>query len=300
VKSRISVVIPTIEEEAVFGLVERIRKLLGSDVEIIIVDKSSRSYYERLKSTGAKVIRQQDSGVERAVLLGLRHAHGDIVASIDGDGTHDPRGILEGVKIVESGKADLVLGNRLGGLTKGSMKRYQIFGNKALSRLFNALYKTNVGDFLVGLFVMNRKALDAIRDIDAYRAGHAFFSIELAKKGFKIVDIPISYYPRNYGESKLTRSKLLYGVNVASHIIRLARDYNPLLVFGGLGLALIIAGVALGSMVILNFLATGTFTWIGRALMAFMLVVIGILSIIAGFIIDLLIEIEKKVNGPSS
>jgi dolichol-phosphate mannosyltransferase len=295
-KRRISVVIPTIEEEAVFELIERIRELLGKDTEIIIVDKSSREYYERLKKTGAIVIRQHSRGVEKAVLLGLRQASGNIVASIDADGTHDPRGIAEGAKIIERGEADLVLGNRLAGLTKGSMQRYQIFGNRFLSKLFNAVYKTNINDFLVGLFVMNRRALNAIKDIDPYRAGHAFFSIELAKRGFKIVDIPIKYYPRRYGESKLTRSKLLYGVNVASHIIRLARDYNPLLIFGGFGLILIVAGLMLGGIVIANFLATGAFTWIGRALMAFMLVVVGILSIIAGFIIDLLLEIEKKLS----
>ena len=35
--------------------------------------------------------------------------------------------------------------------------------------------------------------------------------------------------------SKLTRSKLAYGVNVASHLIRQIRDYSPLLIFGGMG-----------------------------------------------------------------
>ncbi len=46
----ISVVIPTIDEESVFDVVKDIRRSLGRDVEIIIVDKSSSTYFERLKS----------------------------------------------------------------------------------------------------------------------------------------------------------------------------------------------------------------------------------------------------------
>ena len=55
------------------------------------------------------------------------------------------------------------------------------------------------------------------------------------------------------------------------------------------------AGIIIGALVISNFLATGTLTEIGRALIAFMLVIGGFLSIIAGLILDLLLEIERKL-----
>ena len=44
----ISIILPTIEEESIFGLVDRLRKSLGSGIEIIIVDKSSKEYRKRL------------------------------------------------------------------------------------------------------------------------------------------------------------------------------------------------------------------------------------------------------------
>ena len=219
---KISVVIPTIEEESLFSLVERIRRSLGKGIEIIIVDKSGDAYYERLKSLGATIIRQKDRGVESAIMQGLRRAKGDILASVDADETHDISGLAEGVKLIESGKADLVLGNRMGGLESGSMDSYIRVGNSSLSWIFSRLYKTDIHDVMTGLFVMRRKAFESIREVEPYRAGIAFFAIELARLGYRVREVNIKYYKRRHGKSKLTKSKLAYGVNVASHLIRLS------------------------------------------------------------------------------
>ena len=295
-KPKVSVVIPTIEEEGVFEIIDKLRSRL-KDVEIIIVDKSSEEYEKRLLAKKVKVIRQKDRGVEKAVMLGLKHANGSILASIDGDGTHDVNGIFEGIKLIEEGKADLVLGNRMDNIQEGAMSPYIKFGNRLISMIFSKLYKTNVHDFLVGLFVMRREAYEVVKHIEPYRAGQAgVFAIELAKRGYKIAEVPINYYPRKSGESKLTKSKFFYGVNVVGQMIRFVRDYSPLLVFGGIGLVFVIAGLALGLYVLYSFFTTGEFTLIGRSLIAFMLFITGILSIIAGFIIDLLIGIEKQLE----
>ncbi|MDE1860766.1 MAG: glycosyltransferase [Candidatus Micrarchaeota archaeon] len=292
----VSVVIPTIEEESIFEVIEGIRKLIGNNVEIIIVDKSSDAYFHRLEKTNATVLRQKDKGVENAIMLGLRHAHGKIIASIDADGTHDVSGIPEGIKLVKNGSADLVLGSRLSNLEEGSMSFYLKFGNSLISWLFRRAYKAKVHDVLTGLFVMSRKAFDDIRDVEPYRAGIAFFAIELARKGYKIKEVNIAYYKRAHGESKLTKSKFAYGVNVSSHIIRQIRDYSPLLLFGGIGLVAILVGLVIGVQILINFLGTGIFYETGRALLAFGLVVVGFFLIIAGLMLDILVEIEKKLS----
>jgi len=294
--ARISVVIPTIEEESVFKIIKELRSKLGKNVEIIVVDKSGDEYYRRVKATGVIVIRQTSKGVENALMLGLKHAKGEILASTDADGTHGNEGIFAGIKLVEQNKADLVLGNRFGKLHKGSMQLYIRFGNAFLSKIYSIFYKRRLNDVLTGLFVMRRSAFETIRETIPYRAGIAFFAIELANRGYKIVEVPIAYYPRKQGPSKLTKSKIFYGVNVASHIVRMARDYNPLLIFGGIGVVLIIIGGALGLYVLYTYLMTGVFNLIGRTLIAFMLVVVGILAIISGFILDLLLQIDKKLR----
>jgi dolichol-phosphate mannosyltransferase len=212
---KVSVIIPTIEEESLFKIITDIRKMLGKETEIIIVDKSSEAYYKRLLKTGVTVLRQKDRGVENAIMLGLKHAHGKLLASIDADGTHELIGIKKGVEMINNGRADIVLGNRLAGLSEGSMNTYLLTGNTILTGLFNIVYHSNLHDVLTGLFVMKKSAFDEIKDIPPYRAGIAFFAIELAKKGYKIEEVDIKYYIRKEGVSKLARSKFAFGVGVA-------------------------------------------------------------------------------------
>jgi dolichol-phosphate mannosyltransferase len=295
--AKLSIIIPTIEEEAIFTIIKRLKEIFPMGLEIIVVDKSSERYYRKLLEAHVKVIRQKDKGVENAIMLGLRNAKGSILASIDADGTHDLSGIAAGVEMVRKGEADLVLGNRFGKLGKGSMSPHIAIGNKLISKVYDITYQKKIHDVLTGLFVMNRKAFEAIKNVTPYRAGIAFFAIELANRGFEIKEVPIEYYKRTSGESKLTNSKVLYGIKVTSHIIRLARDYNPLLIFGTLGVILLVSGFALGGYILYSFITSGTFTLIGRSLIAFMLVISGILSVIAGFILDLLLEISKKINN---
>jgi dolichol-phosphate hexosyltransferase len=296
-RPELSVVIPTIEEEAIFDLIKGVRKLTGNGTEIIIVDKSkSPDYFRRLKETNAIVIKQRNRGVENAVMLGLKSAKGEILASVDADGTHDISGIADGLKLIRSGKADFVLGNRLNDIREGAMSFHLRFGNAVLSWMFSKAYKTKVHDVLTGLFLVRREAFDSIRNVEPYRAGIAFFAIELARKGYKIKEVDIAYYKRTQGQSKLTRSKFAYGVNVASHIIRQVRDYSPLLVFGGIGVIAIIVGAVVGIQVIIDFLRTGAFGETGRALISFGLIVVGFFLIIAGLILDVLVEIEKKLT----
>lgn len=218
-RPRLSVIIPTIEEQSVFKIIKEIRGLLGRETEIIIVDKSSNAYYRKLTSTGVRVLRQKDRGVENAIMLGLRHARGSLLASIDADGTHELAGIKKGIDAISRGDADIVLGNRLAGIEDGAMGAYLQFGNTAITGLFNAVYHTRLHDVLTGLFVMRADAFRKIRGMRPYRAGIAFFAIELAKRGYRVGEVDIRYFVRKQGESKLAKSKFAYGVGVASHIL---------------------------------------------------------------------------------
>lgn len=215
VKHRVSVILATIDEEYVFRQIRDIRRLFGKGTEIIVVDKSGDAYYRRLVRTGAKVIRQKSRGVDKAIMLGLKAARGDILVHIDADGTHDASGMVKGVRMVESGKADFVLGNRMADLQEGSMGGYLQFGNSVLNAIFNALYGTRLHDVLVGLFVMRKEDFEAIKDIEPYGTGIAFFAAELSKRGRRIGEVDIRYYPRTSGESKLAKSKFMWGLNTA-------------------------------------------------------------------------------------
>ncbi len=211
----ISLVLPNIEEEGIFHVINESRKLFGKSLEIIVVDKSSLEYEKTLRKTGVTIIKQKDKGVENAVMEGLRAAQGDILLSIDADDTHEIAGLKKAKELISAGKADMVMGNRMSGIQKNAMDNYIIFGNNALSGMFSFLYGRRIHDILTGLFAMDRKAFESIKNIEPYRIGIGFFAVELAKRGYRISEVDIKYYVRKQGRSKLAKSKLLWGLRMA-------------------------------------------------------------------------------------
>lgn len=200
-------------------MVKDIYRLLGADTEIIAVARGSAEYFRRLRRMRVKIVYQKIKSVEGSIKVGFSVAKGDILATTDADGTHDSLGLLRGVRMVESGKADMVLGNRLSRLQPGSMSAYVAFGNRALSAIFSVLYRMRLHDILSGLFVTDRETFRMIKDVEPYRAGIAFFVIEFAKRKRVIKEVGIKYYPRRYGVTKLARFKLGYGLGVGMRLI---------------------------------------------------------------------------------
>jgi len=218
-KPKISVILPTLEEQAIFRVVKDVRRLLGNDTEIIIVGRGSEDYFAQLDKLNVKVLRQKRRGLEKALLMGFNAATGEILATTDADGTHGSEGLPKGVRLVSEGKADFVLGNRMGSIQKEAMSSYLQFGNSALSNIFNIFYGTHVHDVLTGLFVTKREVFDKIKRVRPYRTGIAFFAAEVAKRGYSLDEVDIKYYIRKYGSSQLTKSKLLWGIRAAVFFI---------------------------------------------------------------------------------
>ncbi len=294
----LSVIVATKNEDNGPHIIRELQKAFGGDLEIIVVDKSSPKYRKVLEDTGVKVVEQCSDGYENAVMEGFALASGSILANIDADGTHsvkDFKRVVDELKRVRSQGYGLVTGNRYGNMSKDAMPGHIRFGNAFLTKLFNLLYRQKMHDVMSGDVVMTREAYEEIKYVPPYRAGCLFFEIELLRRGFRIRDIPISYRARQGTESKISRVKPIYGLTIAYNAIRYTRDYNPLLLFGTIGIVLIIGGLVITGILLSYLLQTGNLLGVGRALIAFMLFTFGFLSIIAGLILDLLLEIEKKL-----
>jgi dolichol-phosphate hexosyltransferase len=219
-KPEISIILPTKEEEGAFGVIKELKKMFGNNAEIIVVDKSGDSYFNRIRKTGVTVVRQKSKGVENGLLEGFKHAHADVLATVDADGTHELSGIKRGFKLVKEDKADLVLGNRMAETEPGAMNPYLWFGNTALSVIYDIFYLKAVRDVLTGMQIMKRECYEKVKNARKFDTQILYFQIEIAKLGYRIVEIPIKYYKRRHGESKLAKSKFLYGFGTAAQIIR--------------------------------------------------------------------------------
>ena len=122
----------------------------------------------------------------------------------DADLEYDPADIPDLVRPILEGRADVVYGSRLIG---GRPQRVHLFwhkvGNKTLSLVTNVLYNTTLSDMETGYKAFT---LEVLRAIEPLRESDFRIEPELTAKicrgGFRIYEVPISYYGRSYAEGK--------------------------------------------------------------------------------------------------
>ncbi len=189
----ISIIIPTKDEPAIQGLVDEINKTIKQNHEIIIVDKSK--VLPDVK--GAKIMRQKSDGLGNAFVEGLGYAKGDVIALMDGDGSHRPEDLLN--MLSKLGKYDVVLGSKLinGGYSNDHLGRRMV--TFAFAWLTRSILWVNIKDPMTGFMVAKKDIFD---------------KIELKPRGFKIVievvyksrakvtEVPILFRERKVGSSK--------------------------------------------------------------------------------------------------
>jgi glycosyltransferase involved in cell wall biosynthesis len=202
--ARVSVVIPTRNECGSIGLV---LADLPSDLvtEVIVVDADSTDGTPQIAAAaGARVISESRRGYGRACLAGLADARSpDIVVFLDGDYSDRPAelGIL--LAPILGGRADITLGSRLAGAhTPGAMPWHQAFGNWLAARLIGLLYGVTITD--LGPFRAARFEVLQALGLEQTTYGWAVEMIlKGAIQGFRIVEVPVSYFPR-IGKSKIS------------------------------------------------------------------------------------------------
>jgi len=220
----VSVVIPTLNEAGTIGeTIKTIRKVLRYPHEIIVVDgNSTDNTREIVKKENCRLIVESKRGYGVALKTGVEHAKGDVVVMVDGDGTYEIKDINKLLEAMCDENAELCLGARMNGLYDKSMDVTNFLGNKAITFLFNLLYRQRLVDSQSGFRVIMRSALEKVELKEEDMAFATEMLVRFAKKGFKIIEVPTSYKPRVYGKSKLKRVKA--GLEIFRVLIRGVKD----------------------------------------------------------------------------
>jgi glycosyltransferase involved in cell wall biosynthesis len=201
---RVSVIIPTHNEAQAIG---RVLADLPSNLvtEIIVVDSNSTDGTPDLaRKLGAQVIQEPRRGYGRACLTGLANAQNpDVVVFLDGDYSDRPSELPIILAPIIEGRADITLGSRFGGQrNSGALPWHQSFGNRLAAILIRLLYGVKVSD--LGPFRAGRA--DVLRALALKETTYGW-AVEMivkgASAGFRIVEVPVSYYPR-IGTSKIS------------------------------------------------------------------------------------------------
>ncbi len=201
---RVSVVIPTHNEAQAIG---RVLADLPAEIvtEVLIVDSNSTDGTPEIaKRMGARVLREPRRGYGRACLTGLEAASApDVVVFLDGDYSDRPDELPLLLAPITEGRADITLGSRLAKQnTPGALPWHAALGNRMAAAMIRVLYGQRITD--LGPFRAARA--DVLQQLALEEATYGW-AVEMILKGalggFRIVEVPVSYYPR-IGKSKIS------------------------------------------------------------------------------------------------
>jgi glycosyltransferase involved in cell wall biosynthesis len=201
---RVSVIIPTRNEASAIG---HVLADLPADfvTEVLVVDSNSTDGTPEIAAKmGARVVHEPRRGYGRACLTGLAIADTpDVVVFLDGDYSDRPAELPLLLAPIIDGRADITLGSRLGKQRiLGALPWHAVFGNWLAASLIELLYGVKISD--LGPFRAARA--DVFRELALEEATYGW-AVEMilkgALQGFRILEVPVSYYPR-IGKSKIS------------------------------------------------------------------------------------------------
>lgn len=202
---KISVIIPTMNEERGIGLVlNEVKEALEGTrpYEMLVVDTDSKDLTRDIaKGHGAVVIEEPRRGYGRAYKTGFEHATGDIIATLDADLTYPASDIPSLADKLEKDGLDFITTDRFANMQKGAMSAKHRFGNRVLSTAMRVLFRVKVKDSQSGMWVFRKEILPKLVLTSDAMAMSEEIKIEAFAK-CRAIEVPISYRPR-MGEVKL-------------------------------------------------------------------------------------------------
>jgi glycosyltransferase involved in cell wall biosynthesis len=205
----VSVIIPAYnEEETIEEILLRTNKTmenLGFPYEIIVVDDGStdktRLLAERQKATILNYGTNKGKGY--ALRTGIQKATGNIIITMDADGSHQPEEIPQLVKPLLSG-VDIVAGSRfLGNRENGSIKKLNILGNNIFNLLILLLTKKQITDSQTGFRALKKKVFQEIEITSEGYQIETELTVKTLRNGYTIQEEPITCEKRRNGLSHL-------------------------------------------------------------------------------------------------
>jgi len=202
-ESKVSVVIPTLNEEKNLPIVLKDLESLNCIKEILIVDGHSKDKtVDIAKKHGCKIL-YDDKGKGSALRVGMHAAKGEVIVNMDADCSMTANEILLLKAGIDAGY-DICMGSRFiqGGGTE-DMPLIRKFGNKFFVFLVNLFWGMNYSDLCYGYRAFSKSVVDKL---NLKRDGFGIeteLSIKAAKKNLRVLEVPSFEKSRIHGQGNL-------------------------------------------------------------------------------------------------
>ena len=299
-----SVVVPVYNERQglpeLLSEIDRAGASIGRCWEVIFVDDGSTDgTREALETLAAEhghvrvVGLRRNFGKSAALSAGFERSSGEIVVTLDGDGQDDPSEIPalvakldEGYQLVSGWKRDR---------QDPRLRRWA-------SRLFNGvtarLSGVHLHDFNCGLKAYRGECARSLR---IYGELHRYIPVLAVQRGWRVTEIPVHHRARKHGRSKFGLERYARGPFDLLTVLFIGRyQYRPLHLFGGVGVALMIVGLAISAyLAVLRFQGEA----IGERpllLLGVLLIVVGIQLLTFGLLGQMFVVMRQERNTAGS
>ena len=218
-------IVPTLNEAASIG--SALRSIpCGIVHRVIVVDGGSTDdTAARARAAGAEVL-QVGRGYGRACLAAAEAAtDAKILVFMDGDGADEPAAIPDLIAPIQSGECDFVIGSRvLGEREPGSMSIHQVAAGVVIGWLVRLLYGVRYTD-MSAFRAIRRDALLSLGMREMTYGWNLEMQMRAARHGLRVREIPVRYYRRTGGASKVAgslRGTVKAGSRIVATFLRIA------------------------------------------------------------------------------
>lgn len=224
----VSVIIPAYnEEKTIEGVLHRTNKAmenLGLPYEIIVVDDGSIDETSKLAERCKVTILNYgaNKGKGYALRKGIQKATGNVIVTMDADGSHRPEEIKQLLMPLLNG-ADIVAGSRfLGEREYGSIRKLNILGNNIFNILILLLTGRQITDSQTGFRALKKEIFQKIELTSEGYQIETELTVKTLRNGYKIHEEPVTCEKRKNGGSHL--NPLSDGFKIFKAILKMSLD----------------------------------------------------------------------------
>ena len=296
IDKKIAVLIPCYNEAKTIEKVVKDYKSVLPNADIYVYDNNSNDKTDEIaKKAGAIVRYEYRQGKGNVIRTMFREIDADCYLMIDGDDTYPKENAKEMCNLVLSGKADMVIGDRLSSTYFTENKRpFHNLGNKMVRFLINKLFKNNIKDIMTGYRAFSYEFVKSFPVLSKGFEIETEMTIHAVDKNFKLIEVPVTYRDRPEGSvSKLNTYS--DGFKVLKTIASLFKEYKPASFFNIISIICLIIALILGVPVVIEYFNTGLVPRFPTLIVAGIALLVALLLCITGIILQVIVKKHKEL-----
>ena len=291
----IAVLIPCYNEsKTVAKVVTDFKRVLPQAVVYVYDNNSTDGTDEIARKAGAVVRYEHQQGKGNVIRRMFREIDAKCYIMADGDDTYPAEYAPEMARKVLERKTDMVVGDRLSATYFQENKRpFHNFGNTLVRGLINLVFRSQIKDIMTGYRAFSYQFVKSFPVLSKGFEIETEMSIHAIDKNMQLENVVIDYRDRPEGSvSKLNTYS--DGMKVLHTILRLFRNYRPMVYFGLMAAVLAVISLAFFIPVFVSFMQTGQVQKFPSLIVCGFVMLAAVLALFAGQILQTMIQKNRQ------